>query len=106
MRDKAEILKMIKEKVHELEPRATVILYGSCARGEEREDSDIDVLVLLDSEKEKISRDERIRITYPLCDIEIETETIISPVVYSKKAWANHRVTPFYENVNKEGIVL
>ena len=97
---------MIKQKVQETEPNATLILYGSYARGEEREDSDIDILILIDSEKEKITRGEKTKITYPISDIELETETIISPVVYTRKGWANHRVTPYYENVNKEGIVL
>src|ERR1700741_1614289 len=106
MADKSYILQKIKEKVQETEPNPTVILYGSYARGEEREDSDIDLLILIDSDKEKITRDEKIKITYPICDIELETETIISPVVYTRKGWANHRVTPYYENVNKEGIVL
>jgi hypothetical protein len=42
-----------------------------------------------------------------LYDIEFDTGTIISPLVYSKKFWEHeHRVTPFYENVKKEGVVL
>jgi predicted nucleotidyltransferase len=106
MKDKKYILQMIKQKVQETEPDATLILYGSYARGEEREDSDIDILILIDSDKEKITRDEKIKITYPICSIELETETLISPVVYTKKGWANHRVTPYYESVNKEGIML
>jgi predicted nucleotidyltransferase len=106
MKDKSHILQMIKQKVQEAEPNATLILYGSYARGEETEDSDIDVLILIDRETEKLTWDERIEIAYPVNRIELETGTIISPVVYTKKGWANHMVTPFYENVNKEGIVL
>ncbi len=106
MTDKKYILQRIKDSVLQTEPGATVILYGSYARGEEREDSDIDILILIDSEKDKVFRDEKIKITYPICRLEIETDTIISPVVYTKRGWANHRVTPYYENVNKEGIVL
>lgn len=106
MSDTRHILQKIKDTVLQKEPDATIILYGSYARGEEREDSDIDILILVDSDKEKITHDEKIKITYPICDLELEMETIISPVVYSKKGWANHRVTPYYENVNREGIVL
>jgi len=104
--DKRYILQMIKDSVQQTEPGATVILYGSYARGEEKEDSDIDVLILIDSDREKITRGEKIKITYPICGIELETDTVISPVVYTKKGWATHRVTPYFENVNKEGVVL
>ena len=41
----------------------------------------------------------------PEYDIEIETGVIINPIVYSKKLWGKI-VTPFYENVMKEGVLL
>ena len=106
MTDKRYILQMIKDSVQQTEPGATLILYGSYARGEEREDSDIDILILVDRDKEKITWDEKIKIINPISRIEWETMSIISPVVYTKKGWANHMVTPYYENVNKEGILL
>lgn len=96
---------MIKKSVKTSDPDATLILYGSYARGDYNEESDIDLLILVD--KERITRDDEIKITYPLYDIFFETGVIISTMVYSKKFWTNeHKVTPFYENVNKEGIVL
>jgi len=106
MEDKGYILQMIKESVHETDPAATVILFGSFARGEQREDSDIDLLILVDSDAERIEWDDERKITSPLHHIELQTGTIISPMVYSKKGWANHRVNFFYENVNREGIKL
>lgn len=83
-----------------------MILYGSYARGDYKQDSDIDVLILLDTEKEKLSHPEMDRIAFPLYDIGVDTDTRISPNIYSKKAWANHMVTPYYQNINREGIVL
>ena len=106
MDNTAQILQMIKNSVQQTEPGATVILYGSYARGEQTKDSDIDLLILIERDKEKLTREEEIKITYPLYGIESEVGTIISPTVYSRKAWASHRVTPFYENVNRDGIVL
>jgi len=106
MENKRYILQMIKDSVRQSEPGATLILYGSYARGEEREDSDIDVLIVIDSDKDKIRWKESEYITHRLLNIEIATSVVISPVIYSKKGWANHRITPYYENVNKEGIVL
>jgi len=104
MHPKAYILQRIKDSVTGIEPGATVILYGSYARGDYHAESDIDILILVD--KEKISHKDEDRITFPLYDIEFETGTLISPHVYTKKAWADHRITPFYENVNREGKLL
>jgi len=82
-----------------------VILFGSYARGDYREDSDVDLLILLD--KEKITYDDEARISRPLFMIEINTGISISPLVYTKYFWEKqHKVTPFYENVNEEGIAL
>jgi predicted nucleotidyltransferase len=106
MESKDHILQLIKESVHVTEPGATVILYGSYARGEQNADSDIDVLILVDKDNEKISYAEETKITHPLYAIEFQTGTIISPTVYTKRGWSGHRVTPFYENVNREGRVL
>jgi predicted nucleotidyltransferase len=105
MKDKSLILNLIKSTVTQTDPRAILILYGSYARNDYDKNSDIDLLVLL--EKEKITRDDEKRIKYPLYEIEFETGTIISPLVLSKSLWeSKHRITPFYENVIKEGIIL
>ena len=82
-----------------------MILYGSYARGDNKTDSDIDILVLVD--QDKVSYDDEKRIKYPLYHIEYDTGVIISPLVFSKKIWeTKHRITPFYQNVIKEGVVL
>ena len=96
---------MIKDSIATSEPSATVILYGSFARGDNRKDSDVDLLILL--EGNKVTREDEIRVKYPLYEIEFETGQIISPLVLSRTDWeTKHNITPFYENVNKEGIVL
>lgn len=105
MKDKNAILKLIKTSVNSTEPNAILILYGSYARGDYRDDSDVDLLVLID--KDKVTRSDEKRIKYPLYDIEFDTGTIISPLVFSKKDWeTRHRITPFYENVVREGKIL
>lgn len=97
-----EILTAIKETVKKVEPSATVILYGSSVRGDTNTDSDIDLLILID--KDSPTRDDQKRIKYPLYDIEFETGQIISPLVLSRKDWhSKHKITPFYENVTREG---
>ena len=105
MDSKNKILQLIKASVLAIEPTATLILYGSHARGDNNNDSDIDILVLVD--KEFVTRQDQKRLQYPLYEIEFETGTIISPLVFSKKDWeTKHKITPFYENVVKEGKLL
>ncbi|HMR83329.1 MAG TPA: nucleotidyltransferase domain-containing protein [Niabella sp.] len=91
--EKAELLKKIKETVHGVEPGATVILYGSYARGEENMHLDIDLLILVD--KDMSYADEK-KIRYPLFDLWFDPGLVISPSVYSVKNWeTKYYITPF-----------
>jgi predicted nucleotidyltransferase len=100
-----EIFLKIKISVLSTEPNAIIMIYGSYARGEQKSDSDLDVLILLDNPK--ITHDIEKKIKYPLYDIEFDTGLIISPLVFSKKDWeTRHKITPFFENVTNEGIIL
>jgi uncharacterized protein len=99
------ILQRIKESVKTTAPDAVVVLYGSYARGDNNENSDIDLLVLLD--KDRVTRDDEVRIKYPLYNIETDTGIIISPLVLSRKVWeTRHKISPFYSNVLNEGKYL
>ncbi len=105
MTDKKNILRSIKKSVKSSEPNATIILYGSYARGDHRKSSDVDLLILLD--KERVTREDEKKIKYPLYDIEFDTGRIISPFILTKSDWeSKHKMTPFYKNVHKEGVVL
>lgn len=102
---KRDILSRIKQIVNSIEPLATVILYGSFARGDNKKYSDIDILILVD--KDKISYSDEKRIKYPLYDLEFDTGKVISPIVFSRKDWeTRHSITPFYKNVKREGVLL
>jgi len=103
--DDREIIKKIKKTVSSKAPSAKVILYGSRARGDNRSDSDIDILILLD--KKKITREDEKRVKYPLYDIKFETGMIVSALVLAKSDWeSKHKITPFYDNVSREGFEL
>lgn len=105
MRIKNDILHLIKETVKAVDSTATIILYGSFARGDDNPNSDIDLLILLD--KEQLSPKDKKSIKYPLYEIEFDTGRIISPLVLSRSDWeSRHRITPFYESVVNEGITL
>jgi len=87
-----------------IDPKAEVILYGSRARGDDRPDSDWDILILtdypVDLNKERVFRDN-------LYDLELETGEPFSVFVYSKNDWTSkQRITPFYNNVIREGVKI
>lgn len=105
MMDLKPFLNRVKAAVSDVDEKATVILYGSYARGEQHSGSDIDLLILVD--KDKLTRADQKRMKYPLYELEFETGKVISPLVLSLKDWETlHRKTPFYENVSREGRVL
>lgn len=83
-----------------------IILYGSYARGDYNDSSDIDIMILTDLNEDEISKyKEKIwAFTY---DIELDNNVLISPTIRNIDTY-NIRITyhPFYKNVQKEGVVL
>lgn len=99
------IVDRIKAVANAMKPHVQTILYGSEARGDAREDSDIDLLVLVDADK--LSYEEKDRIIAPYYDIELETGIVINTLIMPRKEWENRPFpTPFYINVTNEGIIL
>ena len=95
----------IKQNVHEVDANAQVWLYGSRARGEAREDSDWDVLVL--SPQDKLTFKEEEKFMDHICELMVQTGQTIQLFAYSMNDWhANHAITPFYKNVQSEAILL
>ena len=105
MNDKTKyIAQLIKSNVSVVDHNAKVILYGSRVRGDERNDSDWDILVLTDYE---VSNEIESRFRNHLYELELETGESFSLFVYSKHDWnTKQRITPFYENVSREGVNL
>jgi len=96
---------MIKAMVRKKDPTADVILFGSHARGQANQDSDWDILILLN--KPHVTRLMEKEFTDELFEIELEQGEVISAFVFSKSEWENkHSVTPLYHNIAREGIRL
>jgi len=104
---RTQIVNSLMEILQQVAPSAEVILYGSEARGNARNDSDIDLLILLD--KEKVTNQDIEDIAYPLYEFEITNnfQMSISPLIYTRNQWYNRPFrTPFFINVMNEGIRL
>lgn len=100
-----ELLDKIRLSIYQHDTDAEIFLYGSRARGDNRRNSDWDLLILVDENKVTNIIEDRFRDS--LYDIEIETGQIISILIYPKTYWKNNlKYSPLYENVNIEGIRL
>ncbi|MBQ1731167.1 MAG: nucleotidyltransferase domain-containing protein [Bacteroidales bacterium] len=82
-----------------------VYLYGSRARGDERSDSDWDLLILLDKEKSNFNYDHDNYI-YPFVELGWNFGYDVSPLSYTYKEWEIRHITPFYKNVENDKILI
>lgn len=98
----SQILELIKNTIREKEPTADIILYGSRARGEARQDSDWDVIVILD--KPSVSFNEKGDIDYLLWTRGLELGEEINTLEYTKSQWESLPPSLFKFNVQNEGI--
>jgi predicted nucleotidyltransferase len=100
-----EILESIKAKVAKIMPsNAKVILFGSQARGDANDDSDWDILIILD--KEKLDESDHDNFSYPLFELGWQINAQIHPIIYTMKDWLKRSISPFYKNVEHDGIKL
>ena len=83
-----------------------VIVYGSYARGDYTENSDVDIMILV-----KISDDEIREVKNEIYDLafdfELDTGIDISPIIKNEdqyEYWVD--TLPFYRNVRDEGVVV
>jgi len=80
------------------------ILYGSRARGDFHQGSDWDILILLN--KEKLEQSDYDNVSYPFVLLGCEIGEVINPIMYTQSEWESYQITPFYQNVTREGVNL
>lgn len=95
---------MIRDTIREAEPTAQIILYGSRARGDAREDSDWDVLVIVDKERTGLSDFKRLCYSVYYKGLDYGEE--INPSLYTKKEWESAPPSMFKYHVAEEGIAI
>lgn len=83
-----------------------VILYGSAARGTDLEDSDVDILVIVDATQEEL-RSYSDALSDISTDFALEFFKVFSIIDVSFQEFSEWKdISPFYKNVARDGVLL
>ena len=81
----------------------TIILYGSVAKADDVEDSDIDLAVLVNDDNDLLHE----ALIDFIVDLELECGKVLSVLVIFQNDYTKwNSIVPFYKNVKEEGVVL
>lgn len=95
-----ETKKLLKEDIYK------IVLYGSYARGDFGNESDIDIMIVLNCEKEKVLC-YRKQISKIASRIGLENDIEISLLLRDRNTFEEGtKAIPFYKNIYREGIAL
>jgi len=100
-----QIFREIEDLKRKVLPNGSVILFGSQARGDAREDSDWDLLVVIDK-KGKHNWDDFDKYAFPFEELGWNNGVLINTLIYTQEEWDRGKVFPFYKNVMSKGIVI
>lgn len=100
-----DLLRRCKSAVTDVAGDADLILYGSRARGDAKEYSDYDILVVIDGPVDMPLKERILANVYPLL---LETGRMLTLIIYSKKQWDSplYRAMPLHKNVDREGLMI
>ncbi|MCC8139330.1 MAG: nucleotidyltransferase domain-containing protein [Lachnospiraceae bacterium] len=83
-----------------------IILYGSYARGDYRDDSDIDVAALVKGSRQELQDDLK-TVWERANDLELKYEILVSPTVIPVDEFERYKSDlPYYRNIDNEGILV
>ena len=99
-----QIFNEIRALKRQILPDEKVILFGSQARGDAREDSDWDLLVIVNSDSTNL--DDEIKYSYPFTKLGWIYNVDLNVLLYSKNDWEKRYFTLLYKNVLKDGIEI
>lgn len=100
-----ELLGQMRDLIQGFTPSATVLLYGSVARGTSNSESDYDLLVLTAAPL-ALERQDSIRDA--LYDFQMARDVLVCVIFRTKAQWDSPvmRVSPFHKEVERDAIVL
>jgi predicted nucleotidyltransferase len=86
-------------------PVERVILFGSKARGDDKLDSDIDLLVLT---SRPLDGRQRRAVIEALFDLQLELDVLLSPVIKEAEEWEHgmSQALPLRKEVDRDGVLL
>jgi uncharacterized protein len=109
----AELKQLLEELVQNITPifdqkLKRVILFGSYARGDYDEESDIDVMLLIDDEAKTLQSKYRKPVQRVTSDINWKYDALVCSILQNEQDFyaAVESIIPFYRNVEKEGITV
>jgi predicted nucleotidyltransferase len=97
-----EVAKKLKEKLSEVASVADLIVFGSRARGDQDEYSDMDVSIVVQSLDPVLKE----RIYEVVWEVGFDNYLVISPLIFTKNEIENSplRSAPIVKNIFEEGI--
>ena len=103
-----QIVRQLRERLTQVfgDARFDVILFGSYARGDAEEGSDIDLMFLVDSSRQTIA-EKHWQIGEAAAEVLLDHGIVVSPIVENRAYFHNNAsVLPFFRNVQREGVLL
>ncbi len=98
----AALTNQINNALHSIAPSLDAMLYGSRARGDATDESDWDILLLLDD----VTCQKKHELRRVLYELEWQTGQVISVIIHTRDEWKRLARTPFHKRVTSEGIPL
>ena len=99
--ERQQVIDNIRQVAASVLPKGSrLYLYGSRARGDNREDSDWDLLLLLDKPQEE--PDDFKKFAYPIMALGYDLWQYFSVHTYTKNEWYNGPHPMFYYNVEQD----
>jgi len=98
-----KLMKELKEGLVQIygDKLKAVYLYGSYARGDYREGSDVDVMILL--KEYKNYWDEIGRTSELISNVSLDYDLLVSRIIMSEEKWKRSD-TPLLKNIHREGL--